>query len=66
MTTKLCPFCKKERPARGFHFHTKACSKKHDPLRARYALQIENMSPAHAERFLRKARETIGAPICQQ
>ena len=54
--SKVCPYCGKERNSRGFHLHIRACKERNDPLRKRYALQIANMSPEQAERFLRKAK----------
>ncbi len=53
MNTRICPYCKEERQARGFIFHEKACREKN--MRERYALQTKNMSPEQTERFLRKA-----------
>ena len=55
MATRICPHCGEERQARGFHFHIEGCKEKHNPLRERYALQIKNMLPEQAGRFLRKA-----------
>jgi len=53
--TKTCPHCGKERDSRGFRLHLKFCEERNDPLRERYALEIANMTPEQAEKFLRKA-----------
>ena len=60
--TKICPYCQEERQARGFHFHEIACraKRKLNPIKERYAIEIENMRPEQAEKFLRKAAETAG------
>lgn len=56
MNTRICPNCLQEKNTQGFHFHVRACKEENDPLRERYALQLANMRPEQAEKFLRKAR----------
>ena len=55
--TKTCPICGEEKNARGFAWHLKACKAKAklDPIKKRYAFQLQNMTAEAAERFLRKA-----------
>ena len=57
MTIRLCPHCGEGKQARGFHFHEIACKAKRklNPLRKRYALQLKNMTPEQADKFLSKA-----------
>jgi len=52
--TRICPHCGKEREARGFVWHKKACVLK--ILKKRYANSLATMNPKVAERFLRKAQ----------
>jgi len=52
--TRKCPYCDKEREARGFEWHKRACILK--LLKKRHANQLATMTSEQAERFLRKAQ----------